>query len=93
MALRLIAEGTTPEQRSCGVDAARAVLTASGLDAQAAQVAHLRLAELAQQTEEVYAPPAMVRASVIWTLATQAAVVACYGFFSASSTARLVVDG
>lgn len=92
MPLRLIAAGTTPKQRDCGVDAANAFLNASGLDAEAAQVAHLRFTQLAQQGDEVYAPPAMVRASVIWTLATQAAVRACYGLLPESGTARLVVE-
>ena len=74
------------------MDAANAVLAASGLDAEVAQAAYLQFAELAQQVAEVYAPPEMVRASVMWTLATQAAVQACYGLLPAPATARLVVE-
>ncbi len=77
--LQVVVSGATTEQRASGAKAAQAVLDVAGIDSAAAFAAYRQMEELALRNLERELPPAMVRASVIWGRAVQAALLACGG--------------
>lgn len=89
--LQVVAPGTTSEQRMNGAAAALAVLNSSGVEAAAAFTAYRQMEDVTRQELEMEVPPAMVRASVIWGRAVQAAVLACYGI-AATVPVQLLLD-
>lgn len=95
MKLRLVAPGTTPEERAKGEQAATQVFSTAGIDAYTALQAFLELDRLQLAQAQNEAPsPAMARAAFIWRLAKNAAVGACYGALHqspASAFAELIV--
>ena len=93
MEMRLIAAGTSPEQRSQGIAAARRVFELSRLDPVRAQLSYFHVEDSRQLPGfDRTLPPAMERAAGIWKDAVAAAAVACYGLPPARASVRLIVE-
>lgn len=93
MDIRLIAAGTSPEQRTLGARAARQVFENSGLSPLDAQSAHFKVEDAELHPGYYRTPsPDLRSAARVWHEAVSAAVEACYGAPAGGDSVRLVVE-